>query len=68
MNASLQRHLLRAAAFVYVAVMVSGCSWFTDFKRQPSWHPWQSEADTIPARGNPQNSVSVFGSIAPGFM
>lgn len=68
MSASLRQNLIRAAAFAYVAVMVSGCSWFTDFKRQPSWHPWQSEADTIPARGNPQNSVSVFGSVAPGFM
>jgi mono/diheme cytochrome c family protein len=67
-SASLRRHLLRVAAFAYVGAMVSGCSWFTDFKRQPSWHPWQSEADTIPARGNPQNSVPVFGSAAPGFI
>jgi mono/diheme cytochrome c family protein len=67
-SASLRRNVLRAAAFAYVAGMVSGCSWFTDFKRQPSWHPWQSEADTIPARGNPQNSVSVYGSAAPGFL
>ncbi len=68
MSANLHRTVLRAAAFTYAAVMLSGCSWFTDFKRQPSWHPWQSEADTIPARGNPQNSVSVYGSAAPGFL
>ncbi len=68
MRADLGRHVLRAAAIAYAALLVSGCSWFTDFKRQPSWHPWQSEADTIPARGNPQNSVSVYGTAAPGFI
>jgi mono/diheme cytochrome c family protein len=68
MSADLRRHVLRGLAFGYAAAVLSGCSWFTDFKRQPSWHPWQSEADTIPARGNPQNSVSVYGSVAPGFI
>jgi mono/diheme cytochrome c family protein len=67
-RADLGRTVLKAAAVGYAALLVSGCSWFTDFKRQPSWHPWQSEADSIPARGNPQNSVSVYGSVAPGFM
>jgi mono/diheme cytochrome c family protein len=67
-RADLTRTLFRSAAVVYAGLLVSGCSWFTDFKRQPSWHPWQSEADTIPARGNPQNSVPVYGSVAPGFL
>jgi len=59
---------MRIAAFGYAALMLSGCSWFTDMKRQPSIHPWQSASDTIPPRGNPQNSVSVYGTAAPGFI
>ncbi|HUX34052.1 MAG TPA: cytochrome c [Gemmatimonadaceae bacterium] len=68
MSARLHRRVLRLGAFAAAALLLSGCSWFTDFKRQPSWHPWQSEADTIPARGNPQMSVPVYGSVAPGFI
>ncbi len=44
-----------------------GCSWFTDFKQQPKIDPWESAADTIPPRGNPQNSVPVYGTAAPGY-
>jgi mono/diheme cytochrome c family protein len=47
---------------------VTACSWFTDFKDQPDIDPWQSPADSIGARGNPQGSVPVGGSMAPGFM
>jgi mono/diheme cytochrome c family protein len=47
---------------------LSGCSWFTDFKHQPKIDPWDSPSDTIPFRGNPQNSVSIYGSAAPGFL
>ena len=68
MSASLPRQAMRIAAFGYAALMLSGCSWFTDMKRQPSIHPWQSASDTIPPRGNPQNSVSVYGTAAPGFI
>ncbi len=68
MSADLRRHILRAAAYGFAAAVLTGCSWFTDFKRQPSWHPWESVSDTVPARGNPQNSVSVYGSVAPGFI
>jgi mono/diheme cytochrome c family protein len=48
-------------------VLLASCSWFTDFKRQPKIDPWQTESDTIPFRGNPQNSVPTVGSVAPGF-
>ncbi len=52
-----------------IAVLgLSACSWFTDFKEQPKFDPWESTSDSIPARGNPQNSVSVYGSAAPGFV
>ena len=30
--------------------------------------PWESVADSVPPRGNPQNSVPIQGSLAPGFM
>jgi mono/diheme cytochrome c family protein len=49
-------------------LLLSGCSWFTDFKQQPKIDPWESPSDTIPSRGNPQNSVSIYGSAAPGFL
>ena len=45
----------------------SGCSWFTDFKQQPKIDPWESIADTIPPRGNPQSSVPMYGTAAPGY-
>ncbi|MBC7563363.1 MAG: cytochrome c [Gemmatimonadaceae bacterium] len=43
------------------------CSWFTDFKEQPSIHPWESVADTIAPRGQPVNSVPVTGLQTPGY-
>ncbi len=53
---------------VLPALYLCGCSWFTDFKQQPKIDPWETAADTIPFRGNPQGSVSIYGSAAPGFM
>lgn len=47
---------------------LTACSWFTDFKQQPKIDPWETASDTIPFRGNPQMSVPVTGSAAPGFM
>src|SRR5688500_6292523 len=46
---------------------LSACSWFTDFKQQPKIDPWESVADSIPPRANPQHSVPIYGSSAPGF-
>jgi mono/diheme cytochrome c family protein len=66
MNASVKRGA-RYAALVAVVTGLGACSWFTDFKEQPKWDPWESPSDTIPMRGNPQNSVSVFGTAAPGY-
>ena len=56
------RHILAV-----IVLGTAGCSWFTDFKQQPKIDPWESVADTIPPRGNPQNSVPVYGTAAPGF-
>ena len=66
MSADVMR-LLRRAALLSVAVVLGGCSWFTDFKQQPKMDPWESTNDSIPMRGNPQHSVSVFGSAVPGY-
>ena len=66
MNAKLQRRLKQLALGVVVPI-VGACSWFTDFKEQPKIDPWETASDTVPFRGNPQNSVSVYGSFAPGY-
>jgi mono/diheme cytochrome c family protein len=47
--------------------LLAGCSWFTDFKQQPKLDPWETPADTIAMRANPQLSVPIYGSAAPGF-
>ena len=57
----------RRAGTVVLAVALTGCSWFTDFRQQPKIDPWESSNDSIPPRGNPQYSVSIYGSSAPGF-
>lgn len=49
-------------------LLLAGCSWFTDFKQQPKIDPWETSSDTIAFRGNPQGSVSIYGSAAPGFI
>jgi mono/diheme cytochrome c family protein len=55
-------------ALVGCALLLTGCSWFTDFKQQPKIDPWESASDTVPFRGNPQASVPIYGSDAPGFL
>jgi mono/diheme cytochrome c family protein len=49
--------------FLYIA----SCTWFTDFKQQPKIDPWETAADTVAMRGNPQMSVPTHGTAAPGF-
>jgi len=67
MSASLNpRALSRLGALAMLVVVLGACSWFTDFKEQPKPDPWES-ADSVPMRGNPQNSVSIYGSAAPGY-
>jgi mono/diheme cytochrome c family protein len=66
MNGKLKRGLRRLALLSAVP-MIGACSWFTDFKEQPKFDPWESTNDKTPARGNPQHSVSIYGSAAPGF-
>jgi mono/diheme cytochrome c family protein len=46
---------------------MTGCEWFTDFKRQPSLWTWEPVKDTLTAsRGNPQYSVPVTGMAVAG--
>jgi mono/diheme cytochrome c family protein len=54
-------------ARVLPVLLLGACSWFTDFKQQPKIDPWESPADTIPPRANPQASVPTVGTAAPGF-
>jgi mono/diheme cytochrome c family protein len=58
----------RLAVVLLMAGLASGCSWFTDFKDQPKVEPWESVSDSVPPRGNPQNSVPIQGAIVPGFL
>jgi mono/diheme cytochrome c family protein len=62
------RGAVRRAAALLPLLALTACSWFTDFKQQPKIDPWETPADTIPFRGNPQMSVPITGSAAPGFM
>lgn len=58
---------VRGIAAAAAALSVAGCAWFTDFKEQPKIDPWDTPADSIPPRANPQLSVPIEGSAAPGF-
>ncbi len=63
MNARVRATLLVAP----VIIAMSGCEWFTDFKRQPSLWTWEPVKDTLtPSRGNPQYSVPVNGMAVSG--
>jgi len=55
----------RAGALALV-ILLTACSWFTDFKVQPKMDPWES-SDTVAMRANPQSSVPVYGTAAPGY-
>jgi mono/diheme cytochrome c family protein len=62
----------RVALAIAMPLAFGACSWFTDFKRQPSIEPWepvsQSDADsTTPPRGNPMYSVPVQGTAVAGY-
>jgi mono/diheme cytochrome c family protein len=58
---------LRRLSALALAATLGACSWFTDFKEQPKHDPWESPSDTVPMRGNPQFSVPVYGTLAPGY-
>jgi len=55
-------------AVALLPLALGACEWFTDFKEQPKVDPWESPSDSIPMRGNPQFSVPIYGSAAPGYV
>ena len=57
----------RLGVMVGLMAGLSGCEWFSDFKQQPKIDPWETPADSIAPRANPQFSVPTHGSVAPGF-
>lgn len=63
---------LRAVSVALLPLAFGACTWFTDFKRQPSIGPWeplsQNDADsTTPPRGQPKYSVPVQGTTAAAY-
>ena len=58
----------RRALRVAPLLLLGACSWFTDFRDQPKYEPWESVNDSTPFRANPQLSVPMNGSPAPGLM
>jgi mono/diheme cytochrome c family protein len=73
LNARAIRAILAVAP---LTLSLSACEWFSDFRRQPALQPWQPihcDArrdvcdETVPSRGNPQNSVTVYGTARAGF-
>lgn len=64
MNAKLRTLITVAPIFV----AMTGCEWFTDFKRQPSLWTWEAVKDSLtPSRGSPQMSVPIQGTAVAGF-
>jgi mono/diheme cytochrome c family protein len=61
--------MVRRAAVAALPLALGACSWFTDFKQQPSVGPWQvfnaDSAETKGFRGNPRGSVSINGTAMP---
>ena len=58
----------RALVALVLGLATASCDWFTDFKDQPKIEPWESAADSVPPRGNPQNSVPMRGGSVPTFL
>ena len=63
---------LRRAVFAALPLTLGACSWFTDFRQQPSVGPWQvfsaDSAETKGFRGNPAGSVSTNGTLMPSWV
>ena len=69
--------MTRALCAVMTTLSLTSCEWFSDFKSQPKVDPWEvvtsdtmktkGANDTVASRGNPQNSVSTYGSMVPAF-
>ena len=64
--------MVRRAAVAALPLALGACSWFTDFKQQPSVGTWQvfkaDSAETKGFRGMPQGSVSINGTAMPAWV
>ncbi len=64
--------MLRRAAFAALPLALGACSWFTDFKQQPSVGTWQvfsaDSAELKGFRGNPAGSVNTNGTMMPAWV
>ena len=75
MRIALHTHVVRAGRVAVVALLpvaFGACSWFTDFKTQPSIEPWepvsQNASDTTtPPRGQPRYSVPIQGTTTAAY-
>lgn len=67
MHSSAVMRILRAGALLGGTLALGACDWFTDFKHQPSVHPWgEFSADSGELkgfRGQPQGSVGTNGTL-----
>ena len=61
------RRAARAATVAGLLLPLGACPWFTDFKETPMVSTWESVADSVPSRGQPQFSVPVGGTMMPAF-
>ena len=50
----------RRLALALLPFALGACSWFTDFKQQPTISPWETASDSIPPRGNPQLMIYML--------
>jgi mono/diheme cytochrome c family protein len=62
---------MKRSALILSLVSLTACEAvgkvLSDFKQQPKLDPWETPADTIAMRANPQHSVPTSGTAAPGF-
>mgnify|MGYP001547219977 CR=1 FL=1 len=67
MRSNILANILRATVVVAGTLTFAGCDWFTDFKQQPSVHPWgEFSADSGELkgfRGQPAGSVGTNGTL-----
>ena len=63
------RRVAHLTMLVAGTAAMSGCEWFTDFKRQPhvvTWESWRT--DSLGVRGAPQGSVPTDGTAMPSWL
>jgi mono/diheme cytochrome c family protein len=63
------RRVAHLTILVAGTAAMSGCEWFTDFKRQPhvvTWESWRT--DSLGVRGAPQGSVPTDGTAMPSWL